>query len=190
MLVKQFLHYLLLSMVMVGIVIGTNRHNSRTAEVAAYYAAQLMEVHNQPSFLVDLAELPPSFISGQMYGQGLKDPGFEALATKLAKAQRTVWVMPEYNNSFPGVLKSFLDSFPFPNPLSGGRAAMVGVSAGTNGGANAMSHWADILNYVGIMVVPQRLRIYSLAKTWQNGTLQDGALAKILSQQMAALLAN
>jgi NAD(P)H-dependent FMN reductase len=87
-------------------------------------------------------------------------------------------------------MKSFLDSFPFPNPLKGTIAAMVGISAGTNGGANGMSHLADVLNYLGVSVLPQRLRLYSIIENWADGEIVQPMLRSIMAEQQAALAAS
>ena len=175
---------------MVTLIAGTNRSNSKTAEIAAYYQKELFAQHGIESRLLDLASLPPEFISGHMYGKGPKHPSYHALMDTLAGTTHSVWLFPEYNNSFPGVMKSFLDSFPFPNPLKGTAAAMVGISAGTNGGANGMSHLADILSYLGVSVLPQRLRIYSIMENWKDGEITQPMLRSIMAEQQAALAAS
>ena len=108
---------------------------------------------------------------------------------QMVKAQRVVWVFPEYNNSFPGVLKSFLDTFPFPNPLKGTVSAMVGLSAGTNGGANAMSHWNDIISYLSMVVVPQRVRIYGVNQHWKDEQFTHPVFDELITEQAKQLMA-
>ncbi len=174
---------------MVAIVSGTNRLNARTVQICRHYANHLLQAHGEPSEIIDLAELPPEFISGHLRGHGTEQPEFRQLVERMAQADRVVWVFPEYNNSFPGVLKAFLDTFPFPNPLKGSVSAMVGISAGTNGGANAMSHWADILNYLGMVVVPQRVRIYAVNQHWQDGGFTNPVFDELILQQARQLMA-
>jgi chromate reductase, NAD(P)H dehydrogenase (quinone) len=172
----------------VTIISGTNRIGSRTRTLAEYYAQTLERAFGEQTTILDLADLPSDFISGEMYGKKERHPAFEALAKQLVEGGRVVYVFPEYNNSYPGVLKSFIDSFPYPNPMRGGVAAMVGISAGTNGCANGMTHLSDVLNYLGIFVLPQRLRI-GLAMQSFTGTELSSPLEKIMREQMEQLLA-
>ena len=41
--------------------------------------------------------------------------------------------MPQYNGSFPGVFKAFIDGYAYPNVFKGDKAALVGVSKGFRG---------------------------------------------------------
>lgn len=174
---------------MVAIVSGTNRPNSRTLQISHYYADHLRLAHEQEVDVIDLAELPPEFASGHWHGYGAEIPMFRHLVDRMARAERVVWVFPEYNNSFPGVLKAFLDTFPFPNPLKGSVTAMVGISAGTNGAANAMSHWADIVQYLGLLLVPQRVRIPSVNQHWQEGKFTTPVYKELIALQARELMA-
>lgn len=174
---------------MVTLIAGTNRPGSRTLQIARHYARHLTQVYGEETHVVDLSIFPAEFISGHLRGQGLAEQDFRLAVEKMQDAGRLVWLFPEYNNSFPGVLKSFLDSFPFPNPLKGSVNAMVAISAGTNGGANALSHWADIIQYLGMVVVPQRVRIFGINQNWVGDDFALPVFNDLIALQAAELMA-
>ena len=174
---------------MVTVIAGTDRPASRTGQIAHYYAQTLQAAYNTPAQVLELTSLPSDFLAGNLHGKALHNQVFAEAAKPILESRRLVWVFPEYNNSYPGVLKAFLDAFPFPNPMKGSVAAMVGVSAGTNGGANALSHWADVLNYLGLYVVPQRLRVFGVNQNWlPEGGFALPAFEQIMREQIEQLL--
>jgi NAD(P)H-dependent FMN reductase len=75
------------------------------------------------------------------------------------RAEKLVFVIPEYNGSFPGVLKVFIDGLDRAKALTDKKSVLVGISAGDQGAGLALSHFTDILNYCGTHVLGYRLRI-------------------------------
>ena len=78
---------------------------------------------------------------------------------QIDQCEKFVFITPEYNGSFPGVLKAFIDGMRFPGTFEGKKCALVGISAGTQGGALAMSHLTDIFNYLGMTVLANKPRL-------------------------------
>ncbi|GAC1377428.1 MAG: hypothetical protein NVS3B25_33010 [Hymenobacter sp.] len=174
---------------MITLLAGTNRPNSRARRIATYYAALLTELGAE-SQLLDLAELPSDFISSALYERVGTNPAFNRLATLLDAGQKLVIISPEYNGSFPGVLKAFIDGLPYPGGIWGKKAALVGLSNGGQGGLLAMTHLTDILMYLGTAVLPQRVRLPFIGKDLneQNGLNLDLS-RQLLREQAEALLA-
>ena len=71
----------------------------------------------------------------------------------MSQAQKYVFIVPEYNGSFPGVLKTFIDGLEYPNTFKNKKCALVGLSSGVQGGGLALSHLTDIFNYCGMNVL-------------------------------------
>ena len=72
---------------------------------------------------------------------------------KIQSCDKFVFVVPEYNGSFPGVFKAFVDGLKYPASFKDKKCALVGISSGTQGGALALSHLTDIFNYLGMNVL-------------------------------------
>ena len=174
---------------LITILAGTNRPNSRARRVANYYRAILAELGAENQIL-DLAELPVDFTATALYSQAGTNPAFNRLATMLNAGHKLVIIAPEYNGSFPGVLKAFIDGLPYPGGIWGKKVALVGLSSGGQGGLLAMTHLTDILMYLGSVVLPQRVRLPFINQDLNvDDELNHDLSRQLLREQATALLA-
>ena len=163
----------------ITVVAATNRENSLTAQVAAYYA-QMLQQQGGDAQILSLTAQPADFTVSALYANRGKQPGFNRLKEMMETAQKYVFIVPEYNGSFPGVLKAFIDGLQFPTTFRDKKCALVGVSKGAQGGALALSHLTDIFNYLRMHVHPLKPRL---------GNIHDSQLATVLAnEQYVALL--
>ncbi|NVO84167.1 NADPH-dependent FMN reductase [Hymenobacter terrestris] len=173
---------------MLTIVVGTNRPNSRARRLADLYARLLAE-HGVDSSVLDLLELPADFTFSALYDNAGRHDGFNRLAEQASAADKLVFIVPEYNCSFPGVLKAFIDGLPYPSALSNKKAALVGLSSGGQGGLLALNHLTDILMYLGTAVLPQRVRLPFIDKHLNDdGELTEPFYQTLLREQIPHLL--
>ncbi|WP_092674882.1 NADPH-dependent FMN reductase [Hymenobacter arizonensis] len=174
---------------MITLLVGTNRPNSRARRIATYYSALLSELGTE-SQILDLAELPADFITSALYNNVGTNPQFNRLADMLNASNKVVIITPEYNASFPGVLKAFIDGLPYPGGIRGKKAALIGLSNGGQGGLLAMTHLTDILMYLGSAVLPQRVRLPFIGKDLNpDDGLNHDLSRQLLREQAEALLA-
>ena len=157
----------------ITVISGTNNKNSLTAQVADYYAG-LLQKRGCDNQVLKLTSLPADFTVTALYENNGKNPEFNQLRTIMESAQKYVFIIPEYNGSFPGVFKAFIDGLQFPDTFRDKKCAMVGVSQGLQGGAFAMSHLTDIFHYLKMHVYPLKPKI---------GGIQDSQLATILANK-------
>jgi chromate reductase len=144
---------------MITIIVGTNRPDAISRKLAEQYAEMLLQKFQMPSQLLDLQELPVDFISTALYEHTGKNEAFNAVSDLISHSEKLIFILPEYNGSFPGVLKAFIDGLAYPNTFRNKKAAMVAISNGTQGGLLAMSHLTDIFNYLGMNVLANKVRI-------------------------------
>ena len=174
---------------MITLLAGTNRPNSRARRLANYYRALLTELGAE-SQILDLAELPADFMVTALYEQAGTHPEFNRLSALLDASPKLVLIVPEYNASFPGVLKAFIDGLPYPGGIRGKKAALVGLSSGGQGGLLAMTHLTDILMYLGTAVLPERVRLPFISQEMDDeGGLSSDLARQLLREQAQALLA-
>ena len=174
---------------MITILAGTNRPGSRARRIANYYCTILTELGAE-SQILDLAELPADFISTALYDQVGLNPAFNRLAAMLNAGHKLVIIAPEYNGSFPGVLKAFIDGLPYPGGIWGKKVALVGLSSGGQGGLLAMTHLTDILMYLGSAVLPQRVRLPFINQDLNaEDSFNQNLSHQLLREQAVALLA-
>ena len=141
---------------MITIVASTNRVNSNTLKVAKYYQNQLNKKGLETT-LFDLRELPSDFIANDLYQD--KSEAFLKIQDLMTKTTKFLFIIPEYNGSFPGVLKTFIDACAFPQSFYDKKACLVGISSGKYGNIRGIEHFNGVCAYLHLNVMPLRLHI-------------------------------
>ncbi|MGB1031542.1 MAG: NADPH-dependent FMN reductase, partial [Flavobacteriales bacterium] len=134
---------------MISIISGTNRPNSNSLRVSEYYSKLLLE-HGFENQILNLEQLPADFVVNDSFGSR-SEVMSDIIATYVQPVEHFIFVIPEYNGSFPGVLKAFIDCLP-PSDLHHKSSALVGLSSGYAGGARAMDQFTNVLNYLKVNV--------------------------------------
>jgi NAD(P)H-dependent FMN reductase len=129
---------------MITVISGTNRPNSKTRKIAVLVQEMLTEEGEEVA-LIDLANLPAEIFADSSYAS--KPESFEAFQNAVFESDGLLTVVPEYNGSFPGVLKYFIDMLRFPESLYETPAAFVGISSGRWGGLRAVEHLEMVFQY-------------------------------------------
>jgi NAD(P)H-dependent FMN reductase len=166
---------------MLAQIIGTNRPGSNTAKVAAH-VAEIYAKKGSPLRVLDLQKLPPEIFDPSSYEQ--KPPGFKPFQEVLSNADGVVVVMPEYNGSFPGVFKYFIDMLEFPGTFDSKPFAFVGLSAGKGGAMRPMEQFATLINYLDGVVYPETVSIPSVNEHFdsQDHILDESLIERIGKQ--------
>jgi chromate reductase, NAD(P)H dehydrogenase (quinone) len=172
---------------MITIISGTNRSNSNSIIVAEHYKSILKKKGTECQIL-DLSTVPERFLFSALYENSGKDPEFNKLREIINKSEKFVFIVPEYNGSFPGVLKAFIDGLEYPASFNNKKAAVVGISAGALAGALALSHLTDILNYLGMHVLAIKPRLPRIETLIKDGAISDKFLSNLLETQAEALI--
>lgn len=118
--------------------------------VSTKYAKHLAD-KGQSSKILNLQDLPNDFIYNDMYGNR-SDEMKKVIDTYFEKAEKFVFVIPEYNGSFPGVLKAFVDCIP-PQSFHNKKAGLIGLSSGFAGSQRGMDQFSNVLNYLKVNVL-------------------------------------
>lgn len=171
---------------MILIVATTNRRNSKTYKIAEYYQ-KLLVYEAAETEILSLENLPPDFIFSALYENAGKNEDFNRLQEQMELAEKYVFIVPEYNGSFPGVLKTFIDGLGWPNAMQKKVVALVGISDGVLGGAHAISHLTDVFHYLGCHVLPTLVRIPTMKKNFIEGEIQDDFIKSLMQQQAKEL---
>ena len=180
-------HCQLASAYMITIVSGTNRPHAKTRKVADYYQ-NLLKIQQVESQILDLADVPADFIFSALYDNVGKNSQFNDLRSLMDHSEKFVFVIPEYNNSFPGVFKAFIDGLSYPNTLIHKKCALVGISDGVQGNTLGLSHLTDVLNYLGMHVLAQKIRIPFMHKNFVDNEIKDQLIKQLMDEQVQLLL--
>lgn len=172
---------------MITIVVGTNRKESVSQQIAVQYA-EVLKGKNVKSILLNLRELPPDFIRSALYENIGRNDQFNKIREIMNRSEKFVFIIPEYNGSFPGVLKAFLDGLDRSKALTDKKCALVGISAGDQGAGLALSHFTDILNYCGTNVLAYKLRLPRIGDFMTDNKIIDKTYLNKINKQAQKLI--
>jgi NAD(P)H-dependent FMN reductase len=167
---------------MITIIASTNRPGSSTLKMAKYYQQKLQEKGVEAG-LLSLAQLPPNLIETDLYGK--RSPGFESIQQVITQTDKFIFVIPEYNGSYPGVLKVFIDACDFPASFYDKKAALVGISSGKYGNIRGIDHFTGVCHYVHLNVMALKLHISGIHKEFDGtGQLLNADTIKFTNEQI------
>ena len=107
----------------------------------------------------------------------------------LLAAEKMIVVIPEYNGSFPGILKLMIDNTDVKNVWPNTKVLLVGVSTGRAGNLRGMEHLTGVLNYLGVFVHPNRLPVSSvLTLLDEEGAINDATTLAVLDKHIADVI--
>jgi chromate reductase len=164
------------------IISATNRPNSSTLRVAKRVEGHYRDGEIRCE-LLNLEDLPTELFTPQAYAS--KPAGFLPLQQKILDAAGLHVVLPEYNGSFPGVLKYFIDLLKFPESFDRKPAAFVGVTSGTWGALRAVEQLQMVFGYRNAHLYPERVFISAVSQKYPpDGSATDGELDERLRKQV------
>lgn len=172
---------------MITLISGTNRKGSKSRAIVNLYTAML-EKRGEAYQILDLADLPSDFIVTAMYKNSGKNEQFNQLTRMIENADKFVFVVPEYNSSFPGVLKAFIDALDYPCPFMNKKGALIGLSSGMQGSGLALSHLTDILNYLGMHIMAMKLKLAHIEKNFDGKQITNKLYNELLEQHIDQLI--
>ena len=131
-----------------------------------------------PPTLDEFLALPKEVFDGSAYAN--KPPGMVAIQNRVLEARGLHLVVPEYNGSFPGVLKYFIDMLKFPDSFDAKPVAFTGEAAGIWGAIRPIEQLQQIFGYRNAHLYPDRVFIPGInGKLDANGQLTDAAIARV-----------
>lgn len=147
---------------MITIIAGTNRLKSNS-ELVARHISNFLNQEGQDNQILLLKDLPREFAFSDLYGE--RTAQFQDLAEKfIIPVEKLIFVIPEYNGGFPGVLKTFIDGLS-PSWLYYKKAALVGLSSGKAGSLRAMDQFTNVLHYLRMNVHYHKPKLSSIEES-------------------------
>ena len=155
----------------IPVILGTTRKGRMSAHAARFMFEQIEKRRGVSTELIDLSDLPMPIDDA---GEEIKDGAF---SNKMALADALVIVTPEYNHSFPGLLKHVLDSCL--EEYIHKAAGIVGVSAGPFGGVRAIQDFLPVIRELGLVNIFWDVNFGNVASVFDSsGNLLDQAFIK------------
>lgn len=160
---------------MITIISATNRKDSMTLKVAQVYYS-LMSQKAENVRLLSLEQMNVWERSTDM---------LRAEQELLIPSEKFVFVMPEYNGSFPGILKLMLDNSDIKKCWWYKKAALVGVADGRAGNLRGMEHMTNILHYLKMHILYNKVPISRInEEISEYGEVLKPATAETIAQQI------
>jgi NAD(P)H-dependent FMN reductase len=159
---------------MYTIISGTNRKESHTEKVANEYKA-ILENKNIDACLFSLKDL-----NVLTRNDAIKKAETEILIP----TQKFIFIIPEYNGSYPGVLKALIDNSDIKNVWNYKKALLTGVATGRAGNLRGMDHLSDTLHYMKMNVFYNKLPISVVDKVMDKDGHFNVETTKAINQQL------
>ena len=150
---------------MYTIISGSNRKSNRTLPFAQFAHAHLNQ-NGQSAHLLDLCSLSGSLVYDTMYSKEDQPDMISQIQQDIFIPTDKFWFfVPEYNGSYPGVIKVLLDTMStvdIQKTFQHKKAMLTGVASGRAGNLRGMDHLAEVLNHLGVHVHPNKKPISSI----------------------------
>ena len=164
------------------IISGTNRLGSNSLKVAKYYQHELY-IKGESWDILSLEELPRDMLFSDLYGH--RSEQFTQIQDKITKSQKFIFIIPEYNGSYPGVLKTFVDACAFPTSFRDKKAILIGVSTGRYGNIRGVDHFTGVCNYMRMHVLPLKIHIPYIQHELKEGEIfSDETTLQFIKEQL------
>lgn len=160
---------------MYTIISGTNRQGSHSEKVAVEYQRILRQKNIEATVFtlkgIDVLKKNEEF------------SGIEA--SVLIPTQKFILVIPEYNGTFPGVLKAMIDITDIKKTWWWKKALLTGVSTGRAGNLRGMDHMTASLQYMNVFVHPNKLPISVIDKVMnETGIIHNESTLHAINKQL------
>jgi chromate reductase len=176
---------------MITVISGTNRKESISKIVAKQVYEILKDKTSEEIKFLSLDELPDGILHVDMYGSENQSKELAVFQDEFViPADKFYFVIPEYNGSFPGILKLFMDACSvrkYKESFHGGKkAALLGIASGRAGNLRGLDHFSGVLNYLQISVMPPHQPIGSIEKLVDKSVdkINDKETIKLIESQI------
>ena len=168
------------------IISATNRPEAKTFLVSNL----LQKIYHQldcPAEILSLKDICFQNLVQKPYSKPLPKEIQQPLE-KLNQATGLTIVCPEYNGSFPGIFKFFIDHWSYPQTFKHRPIAFVGLG-GRFGGLRAIEHVHQIMGALGAFIYPEKVFLQNISSLLsKDGELKDKHLSNLLHSQTKGFL--
>ena len=153
---------------MITVIAGTNRRNSQTLPIARQFFNLIQKFTDEEVKMFSLEHLPLDLFHTGMYKEKGQSKSLMSIQNEyIIPASKFYIVFPEYNGSYPGVLKLFIDACSireYKKTFDKKKVALVGTATGRAGNLLGMHHFTAVMHHVGCIVMPNKLPISGIEK--------------------------
>jgi NAD(P)H-dependent FMN reductase len=150
----------------IPVILGTARQGRESEHAARFVFEQTKKRAGVETELIDVRTLPMRLDDA---GEQMKDPAFSAT---IERCDGLIIVTPEYNHSYPGLLKHALDMNL--KEYIHKAVGICGVSAGPFGGARVIEHLLPVMRELGLVTIFEDVNFGKIGTLFdERGNLLD-----------------
>ena len=150
----------------IPVILGTARKGRESEHAAKFVFEQTKKRAGVETEFIDVRTLPMKLDDA---GEQMKDPKFSAT---IARCDGLIIVTPEYNHSFPGLLKHALDMNL--KEYIHKAVGICGVSAGAVGGARVIETLLPVMRELGLVTIFEDVNFGRIGSLFdERGNLLD-----------------
>jgi NAD(P)H-dependent FMN reductase len=168
------------------IILGSTRLERSSEKIVRALQASLTPKSNFIVKVADLRDFQLPFLADAVAPASRKeitDPQVKKWSDKILQADAFIFVVPEYNGGYPGVLKNALDSLY--KEWNNKPVGFVGYSGGPSGGKSAIAQLKSVAQ--ALQMVPVECDIF-IPTSWKALTKQGKLENKNIEQEFAQLV--
>ncbi len=166
---------------MIHLLVGTNRPNSRSAQIAEFIKP-FYESEEQEVKIMQLTDVGLDDVKTGSYGDGEKPAALSEAIDELLQTDGLVVIVPEYNGSYPGALKYFIDHWKYPDSFEHRPTAFIGLG-GRFGGLRPVEHLQQVFGYRNAFIYPDRVFLTNIFGVLKEGKVTDPVMTDLLMTQ-------
>ena len=148
---------------MITVIQATNRPDSNSEFVSRQIDELLKKLSDEEIGHISMTDMPPEILAASSYEAEYIPQMLKELQDQwMIPASRFIWLLPEYNGSFPGVLKLFIDAVSvrkYSETFNLKKSMLIGIATGRAGNLRGMDHLSGILIHMKSIVYPRLLPI-------------------------------
>lgn len=144
------------------------------------HIAKMYEVEGEKVEILDLQDMALEDVPGH-YGNTAPEKMKAAIA-KIDQSDGIIVVVPEYNGSFPGALKYFIDHWSYPHSFEFRPVCFVGLGW-TFGGLRPVEQLQGVFAYRNAFMYPERVFMMNAPKYVTPEAIGDENILKLLKSQ-------
>ncbi|MEP6796222.1 MAG: NAD(P)H-dependent oxidoreductase [Saprospiraceae bacterium] len=148
---------------MITIIQATNRIDSNTEYASRQVFDFIKKIYSGHVGYVSMQDLPGEILNTDPYSKQSMPEKLKLIQDQwIIPAEKFIWISPEYNGSYPGVLKLFIDAISVRNceeSFAFKKSALIGVTNGRSGNIRGLDHLAAVLIHLKSVVYPRLLPI-------------------------------
>ena len=167
------------------IISATNRPDSNS-HIVAGIIQKIYKTLNCPTEIISLRDVPFQKLIENPYPQTLPDDVKEIIS-KLNDSSAFTIVCPEYNGSFPGIFKFFVDHWSYPETFEYRPIAFVGLG-GRFGALRPVEQLQQVMGYRNAFIYPERVFMQNIDDLLSEGQITNQNIIKLLKQQAEGFL--